>query len=143
MSKATTAADVRNVCVCLNLQRAARAVARRYDRALQCVGLTSGQFSILAGLLRDDAIALGDLSAALGLDRTTLNRNLRPLEDEGLVESVADSQDQRVRALRLTARGRARMDLALPKWRAAQNESDELIGKAAWPAFKRTLNSLA
>lgn len=143
MTKTLRAADVGNACVCLNLQRAARAVARRYDQALKPSGLTSGQFSVLAALLRDDAIALGDLAQVLGLDRTTLNRNLRPLEDAGLVETRPGKIDQRVRALRLSAKGRARVEQAIPLWRAAQGRSDGLMGKAAWPGFKRVLDSLA
>lgn len=143
MNTTLTSANVRSACVCLNLQRAARAVARRYDRALQRVGLTSGQFSILAGLLRDEPVSLGDLAAALGLERTTLNRNLRPLEQDGLVETVPVGADRRVRALRLTARGRARVAEAAPLWRAAQSDSERAMGKAAWPAFKRILDTLA
>src|SRR5712672_2472769 len=108
--------EVRDTCLCLHLQRAARAVARRFDAALRPMGLTSGQFSLLMSLNRADAASIGDVSALLAMDRTTLTANLKPLERRGLVTVSADDADKRTRRLALTAPGRALLVAALPVW---------------------------
>jgi MarR family len=76
---------VRKTCICLHLQQAARAVARRFDAALRPLDLTNGQFSLLMFLNRPEAARIGDVSALLAMDRTTLTANLKPLERRGLV----------------------------------------------------------
>ena len=78
-----SASTIYQACVCLGVQRAARALARRYDEALRPAGLTSGQFAILTALLGDDGVALTVLADRLGLERTTLTRNLAPLAAAG------------------------------------------------------------
>lgn len=144
MSKSKlTASDFYAACVCLGLQRAARRVARRYDEALRSTGLTSGQFSILSALLRDEATPIGSLAELLGLDRTTLNRNLRPLEAEGLVTTVSDPKDARVRRIQLTSQGRTRLDAAIPLWRKVQAQSDGLLGKTDWRDLRPLLARLS
>lgn len=136
--------EIDAACACLGLRRAARLVARRYDEALRPAGLTSGQFSILAALLRDRPLRLGELGDRLGLDRTTLNRNLRPLEELGLLHSIADPADGRVRGLALTAAGLRRLRAALPLWEEAQADcTRRLFGKAGWSALKAQLDRLA
>ena len=82
-----TTIEVRDTCLCLHLQRAARAVARRFDAALRPLGLTSGQFSLLMSLNRPEPPSIGSVSALLAMDRTTLTANLKPLERRGLVSS--------------------------------------------------------
>ena len=99
--------EVRDTCVCLHLQRAARAVARRFDAALRPLGLTSGQFSLLMSLNRPEPASIGSVSALLAMDRTTLTANLKPLERRGLVAVRIDDMDKRTRRLMLTANGRA------------------------------------
>jgi DNA-binding MarR family transcriptional regulator len=116
----TTAQEVYGTCVCLGLQRAARGVARRYDDALRSTGLTSGQFSILSALLRDKPTPMGALAELLGLDRTTLNRNLQPLETAKLIETLSDPADRRLRKLQLTKAGHKKLALAIPLWRKIQ-----------------------
>lgn len=138
-----TARDFYASCVCLGLQRAARGVARRYDEALRSTGLTSGQFSILSSLLRDEATPIGALAELLGVDRTTLNRNLRPLEDEKLVETVADAKDARVRRIQLTPVGRKRVEAAIPLWRKIQSDSNERLGKKGWQELSPLLGRLS
>lgn len=130
-------------CLCLNTQRAARAVARRYDAAFRPIGLTSGQFSILAGLNQESDVSIGALAEALGLERTTLTRNLAPLEAAGLVRSAADDRDRRVRSLSLTAAGRDRLVLAMPLWRAAQAESITVLPPDGWQGVQAALDRLA
>lgn len=114
-----TTIEVRNTCLCLHVQRAARVLARRFDEALRPVGLTSGQFSLMMALNRPEPPALGSVARLLGMDRTTLTAALKPLERAGLVESAADPGDRRSRLLRLTGAGEARLAAALPVWRAA------------------------
>src|SRR6266853_2881970 len=89
--------EVRDTCLCLHLQRAARAVARRFDAALRPLGLTSGQFSVLMSLNRRQAASIASVAALLAMDRTTLTANLKPLERRGLVKVTVDGADKRCR----------------------------------------------
>ena len=138
-----TAQEIYAACVCLGVQRAARAVARRYDEALRPLGLTSGQFSILSSLLRESAEPIGALAALLGQERTTLTRNLRPLEAAGWVETMPDAKDARVRRVGLTEKGRELVRAAIPVWRAAQRDSSARLGEAGWDALRPLLGALA
>lgn len=138
-----TASDVYAACVCLGLQRAARGVARRYDEALRPSGLTSGQFSILSALLRDDPISIGSLAELLGLDRTTLNRNLHLLETQKLVSTLPDPGDARVRRIQLTSIGRERLAIAMPLWEGVQSDSNGRLGKPGWHDLRPLLTRLS
>src|SRR5216110_2144817 len=97
-----TTLEVRDTCLCLHLQRAARAVARRFDEALRPLGLTNGQFSLLMSLNRPEAPIIGSIAALLAMDRTTLTASLKPLERRGLVRVAVDPTDRRSRRLILT-----------------------------------------
>lgn len=108
---------VRDTCLCLHAQRAARALARRFDIVLKPVGITSGQFSLLMSLNRPEPPNLGNVAALLAMDRTTLTANLKPLERRGLIEMVMDPKDRRSRLLLLTSAGRAVLAEAVPVWR--------------------------
>ncbi|MER8482074.1 MarR family winged helix-turn-helix transcriptional regulator [Mesorhizobium sp. M1322] len=108
---------VRETCLCLHAQRAARALARHFDVALKPAGITSGQFSLLMSLNRPKPPNLGSVAALLVMDRTTLTTNLKPLERRGLVDTVPDPTDRRARLLRLTPAGRAVLADAVPIWR--------------------------
>src|SRR5437660_11372104 len=79
---------VRDTCLCLHLQRAARAIARRFDEALRPLGLTNGQFSLLMSLNRPEPPTIGAVAALLAMDRTTLTAALKPLERRGLVRAA-------------------------------------------------------
>jgi|SRR5690606_10823611 DNA-binding MarR family transcriptional regulator len=113
---------VRDTCLCLHAQRAARALARRFDLALAPVGLTSGQFSLLMSLNRPEPPKMGDVAALLAMDRTTLTANLKPLERKGFVEVAVDPADRRARLLRLTREGRKALAAAVPIWRRIHGE---------------------
>src|SRR5260221_3120260 len=102
-----TTSRVRNTCLCLHLQSAARAVGRRFDAALRPLGLTNGQFSLLMSLNRPEPPSMAAISALLAMDRTTLTANLKPLERRGLVAVTVDAADKRSRRLWLTSAGRA------------------------------------
>ncbi|MGB8221402.1 MAG: MarR family winged helix-turn-helix transcriptional regulator [Polyangiales bacterium] len=119
--------EVRNRCLCLHLQRSARAIARRFDEALRPCGLTSGQFSLLISLNRPESPRINEVARLLAMDRTTLTANLKPLERRGLVEIVVDSDDRRRRRLRLTDEGRYILISALPVWRSTHAEIDRLL----------------
>src|SRR6478609_9310179 len=92
---------VRDHCLCLHAQRAARALARRYDEALRPLGLTNGQFSLMMSLNRAQAPSIGQVSTLLAMDRTTLTANLKPLERRDLIEVTVDDADKRSRRLAL------------------------------------------
>src|SRR5690606_30632827 len=109
---------VRDHCLCLHTQRAARLLARRFDEALRPLGLTSGQFSLLMSLNRPLPPTLGSVAGLLAMDRTTLTANLKPLERDGLIEVRPDGKDRRARRLALTERGRGLLFRAVPVWTA-------------------------
>lgn len=113
---------VRDACLCLHAQRAARALARRFDVALKPTGITSGQFSLLMSLNRPKPPTLGSIAALLAMDRTTLTANLKPLERRGLLETATAETDKRSRLLRLTPAGRAALVQALPIWKQLHAE---------------------
>jgi DNA-binding MarR family transcriptional regulator len=119
---------VRDHCLCLHAQRAARALARRFDAALRPLGLTSGQFSLLMALNRPEPAAMGPVAALLAVDRTTLTAALKPLERRGLVAALADPADRRSRRLALTPDGAALLARALPVWTRTHAEVDGLLG---------------
>lgn len=129
-------------CLCLNTQRAARAVARHYDAALRPTRLTSGQFAILSALNQADPVSIGTLAEGLGLERTTLTRNLAPLENAGLVRSAVADGDKRIRGLSLTTSGRARLTQAMPLWRAAQTDSAAQLTPYDWGTVQPALDRL-
>jgi DNA-binding MarR family transcriptional regulator len=126
----TVTHEVRDRCLCLHVQRAARAVARRFDEALRPHGLTNGQFSLLMSLNRAAAPRIGDVAPLLAMDRTTLTANLKPLERRALVVVVVDPKDKRSRRLQLTDAGCDLLVAALPVWRATHAEIDRLLPDA-------------
>lgn len=133
-------------CTCAALRMAARRVSQAYDAALTPEGLSVSQYSVLSNLAKREALGaptMGDLADLLGLDRTTLAHNLRPLERDGLVELSADPSDGRQRRVSLTAAGRARRDRCQPLWRAAQARFDAEFGAESSRALRDTLVAIA
>ena len=119
--------EVRDTCLCLHLQRTARAVARRFDEAFRPLGLTNGQYSLLMSLNRPDPPKMGDVAELLALDRTTLTANLKPLERRELISIEPDPSDKRSRRLRLTKKGEEMLLAAYPIWKKTHAELDDLI----------------
>jgi DNA-binding MarR family transcriptional regulator len=107
---------VRDTCLCLHLQRAARAVARRFDAAFRPLDLTNGQFSLLMSLNRPEPASMRGVANLLAMDRTTLTAALKPLERRGLVTVAVDPKDRRGRHLSLTGPGHTLLAAALPIW---------------------------
>lgn len=134
---------VRDHCLCLAAQRAARTLARRFDEALRPVGLTSGQFSLLMSLNQPTAPSIGSIAVLLAMDRTTLTANLKPLERRGLVETKVDPVDRRGRLLVLTALGRNMLRSALPIWQRTQDEVDGLLRQTDAGIVRVGLRALA
>jgi len=122
-----TTHEIRDHCLCLHGQRAARALARRFDGAFRPLGLTSGQFSLMISLNRAEAPTIGSVADLLAMDRTTLTANLKPLLRRGLAELSVDASDRRVRRLSLTQAGVALLLAAVPLWRAEHARIEELL----------------
>ncbi|MDM7946737.1 MAG: MarR family transcriptional regulator [Oceanibaculum nanhaiense] len=125
-----TTLHVRDTCLCLHAQRAARSLARRFDDALRPVGLNNGQFSLMMSLNRPEPARMGDVASLLAMDRTTLTAALKPLTRRGLVEILIDPKDKRSRRLVLTDAGRALLAEAVPIWEKNHAEIDKLLGDA-------------
>jgi DNA-binding MarR family transcriptional regulator len=114
-------------CICVNLRRASRAISQLYDEAMAASGLKVTQFSLLRAIERNEPVAITVLADDMQLERTTLARNLAPLERERLLSRSAGS-DQRVTEVRLTAAGRAAIVRALPLWESAQALVSQHLG---------------
>jgi DNA-binding MarR family transcriptional regulator len=110
-------------CLCAAARREALRLGRLYDDRLRPHGLTSNQFTLLATLIRTGPTRMNTLAERLGIDRTTLSRNINLGEDRGLL-TVAAGKDARERLVTLTDKGRATALAALPAWRAAQAEAE-------------------
>ncbi len=122
---------VRDTCLCLHTQRAARALARRFDDALRPVGLTNGQFSLLMSLNRPQPAPMGSVASLLAMDRTTLTAALKPLERRGLVEVRPDPKDKRSRLITLTTEGLSLLSCAVPIWEETHRAVEALAGGEA------------
>jgi DNA-binding MarR family transcriptional regulator len=135
-------ARVRDTCLCLFLQRAARAVARRFDDALRPLNLTNGQFSLLMALNRPHPPALGEVAALLAMDRTTLTANLKPLARRKLVRVSVDRADRRSRRLTLTPAGRRLLVRAVPRWRRTHAAVERLLAGSSPDRLRTDLRAL-
>lgn len=143
--KATLRTDAQHVtehCIGVNIRAAARRITQFMDAQLRATGLSFAQFGLMAqiAVAHDDTI--GGLAAALGLDQSTLSRNLRVLERDGMVEIVTAEQDLRRRAVWLTERGARRLDKAMPVWRSAHAALSEQIDPADVLALARASTKL-
>jgi DNA-binding MarR family transcriptional regulator len=121
-------------CVCGNLRMAARLVTQRYDDALRPTGLRFMQFTLLARLRAADGLPMTELAQQMGLDRTTLTRNLKPLIERGYAH-ITPGNDRRERLVTLTGRGRAALREALPHWERAQDGMTAGLGEDATSAL--------
>lgn len=138
-----TTLRVRDGCLCLHLQRAARTMARRYDDALRPAGLTNGQFSLLMSLNRPEPPTMRDVASLLAMDRTTLTANVKPLERRGLMTVAIDEADKRSRRMSLTPAGLALLAAAMPLWEQAQAETARLLGGRDQEALRTGLMALS
>jgi DNA-binding MarR family transcriptional regulator len=134
---------VRDTCLCLHVQRAARALARRFDEALRPFGLTNGQFSLLMSLNRPEPASMGSIASLLAIDRTTLTAALKPLARRGLVAIEPDPSDRRSRRIILTPAGRTLVASAVPIWERIHGEVEKLLPDARPDRFRSELRALS
>jgi DNA-binding MarR family transcriptional regulator len=123
------------------VRTAARAVTRAYDEALRPVGLRATQLLLLVATAADNAVSITALAKVMGMDRSTLTRNLRPLESEGLI-AVSLEGWRRSRALQITNKGRLRLQQALPLWQKAQQALQRKLGDRRWNSIRSDLDHL-
>lgn len=131
----TESIDIREIssCTCFRARRAAGRITRLYARALAPVGITVNQFGLLARLLGasmrgQGSLSIGALADLVGVDPSTLNRDLKPLKVQGFVDDTSDPSDRRVRAVHITKKGRSKLNEAVPAWRRAQVHVQEVLG---------------
>jgi DNA-binding MarR family transcriptional regulator len=129
-------------CNCLAIRQAARHVSQFYDQLLAPSGLRATQFAILSRLQRGGPMTINELAAKLVMDRTTLGRNLLPLEREGLVEIGPGATDRRRREVRLSAAGAARLAAARRGWAQAQKRFDAVFGPERATALRDLLREV-
>jgi DNA-binding MarR family transcriptional regulator len=141
----TELADLRACadCLCLASRQAARTITRAFDRHLRPHGIRATQFTILTMLELRGATPLTELAGALGMERTTLTRNLALLEAERWVDIRADKDDARARIITTAPKGRAVIAAALPAWRKAQAAAAASIGAAGVAALHTLAHNAA
>jgi DNA-binding MarR family transcriptional regulator len=134
---------VRDHCLCLHVQRAARSLARRFDEAFRPLRLTHGQFSLLMSLNRPEPPPMGAVAELLAMDRTTLTAALKPLERRGLVRVAKDQSDRRNRILILTAQGRGLLARAVPIWKRTHSEIERPLSGTTREGLRAGLMALS
>ena len=122
-------------CVNFNIRKAMRAVSQHYDKMMAPAGLRGTQFTILTVLSRLESLSITELANYLVMDRTTLTRNLKPLEKEGFLKILPGLEDRRSRRIELTNAGKKVQKHAMPYWQEAQNEMIDFMGTAAARQF--------
>ena len=138
-----TALLVRDTCLCLHVQRAARTLARHFDEALRPVGLTNGQYSLMLALNRPRPARMGDVARLLATDRTTLTAALKPLQRRGLVEVLVDPDDKRGRLMVLTEAGRNVLASAVPIWKREHAAVESRLGSSHPDRLRQDLVALS
>jgi DNA-binding MarR family transcriptional regulator len=131
-----------DACACTRLRTAARLITRSYDEALRPSGLNSSQLAILAAIDVGEATSIAELSKRLSMDRTTLSRNLRPLENSRLVRLSAEGW-KRSKTVQLTTEGRHKLTRAVALWERAQGSFLERFGKSEWRRVEADLRAVA
>ncbi|MEQ9619232.1 MAG: MarR family winged helix-turn-helix transcriptional regulator [Deltaproteobacteria bacterium] len=128
-------------CTCFNLRKAARVVTQLFDESMRSIGLRGTQFTLLAHTLAHGPITVSKLADILVTDRTTLARNLEPLEKNGFIE-VQQGEDRRTRMLSITDEGRNKVAEAFPLWKKTQDEIKEMIGIENWKSMMSDVSGL-
>jgi DNA-binding MarR family transcriptional regulator len=141
MSKELDMSEPKN-CVCFNLRWVTRAVTQFYDAEMRRHGIRPTQGTLLTALKARDSWNMADLSDWLGLERTTLVRNLRPLQRDGFVEIGGGGRGNRVE-LTITAKGRKQIEKLTPAWKSAQSAVVKTLGEQRWSAILSDLETAA
>ena len=137
----TTEREILASCACHKVRTAARAVTRAYDDVLRPVGLRATQLTVLAAIAADESVSITAVAKLMGMDRTTLTRNLRPLEADGLIV-VGNEGWRRSRTLEITKKGRTRLREALPLWEKAQKTLQANLSARGWHLIRKDLDDL-
>lgn len=130
------------LCNCLAIRQASRHITQFYDRYLAPAGLRTTQFSILAKLRARGPLSINGLAEQMVMDRTTLGRNIQPLEREGLIEIAPGSSDRRMKEVKLTEAGRARLQGATAAWAEAQTRFEAVYGHQRSTDLREALRTL-
>ena len=141
MSKELDMSAIEN-CVCFNLRWVTRAVTQFFDAEMRRHGIRPTQGTILLALNAKESWTMADLSDWLGMERTTLVRNLRPLQRDGLAQADGGGRGGRVE-MSITAKGRKKIDEAMPAWRSAQSAVVKTLGERRWSAILSDLETAA
>ena len=134
---------VRDSCLCLHVQRAARVLARRFDDAFRPLGLTNGQFSLMMSLNRPEPPGMAAVASLLAMDRTTLTAALKPLQRRALLNIMADPADRRARLMVLTPKGRRLLARAVPIWKSTHLAVEGLLSDRDPSRFRNNLRTLS
>jgi DNA-binding MarR family transcriptional regulator len=131
--------QIGETCVLFNLRKASRAITQLYEEIMKPSGLLPTQFTVLVAIRYRGPIVISGLAEVLAMDRTTLTRNLKPLEREGLVAVVSGRHDRRSREVSLSDKGLKQLEQALPLWQEAQNRIEQALGP---PLFDQILDDM-
>jgi DNA-binding MarR family transcriptional regulator len=131
-------AEITASCACANVRKAARVITQYYDEALRSSGLRATQLPLLVKVALAGSLPVTRLAEELVMDRTTLTRNLKPLENQGLI-TIDEGSDRRIRLIRPTTQGLQALALALPIWQQAQDQVKNLLGSERWHTLFQTL----
>jgi DNA-binding MarR family transcriptional regulator len=134
---------VRDCCLCLHVQRAARALARRFDEAFRPLDLTNQQFSLLMSLNRPAPPGMAAVASVLAMDRTTLTAALKPLERRGLVKVTVDPEDKRGRLIALLPAGQKLLARAVPIWQRNHADIEARLVDGGAELLRGNLRALA
>jgi len=130
-----------STCTCGELRKAARAITLLYDNAFKSSGLLSTQFNVLQAIYDIDSIRISDLAGKLGVDRTTLTRNLSVLERQGFIQ-ISEGKDHRTRIVTATQKGRRAIMRAILLWNEVQHKVKQEMGQSSWFELMRNLGEL-
>jgi DNA-binding MarR family transcriptional regulator len=127
-------------CACFNVRKAARVITQNFDEIMQPSGVRATQFTILVMIASSDATTLSELADKLVMDRTTLTRNLKPLQQQGLIKDMP-GMDRRTRSIDLTSKGRKVLLGTLPLWKKAQSRITRYLGEQRFTELLGELRS--
>jgi len=140
--RAPSIEEIATLCACRSIRHAARAVTQLYDHLLAPTGLRATQLTLLVALERAGPVPFTRLAEVLGMDRTTLTRNTRPLQRDGLLVQRPGA-DRRVKLMQISDAGRRALAAAIPLWATAQRQITEGLGPGKWDAIRRDLQRIA
>ncbi len=128
-------------CVCFNIRKSARAITQLYEDALRPTGLRATQFTLLVATRVMGTATISGLAKGLVMDRTTLTRNMKPLEKQGFIRIMPGKEDRREREVTLTLTGQEILSEALPLWKTVQETVIEALGQGRVTRFLKDLSA--